>query len=259
MSSVYNQYVHGTVLYNVPARFDGKNIYSESSNVGQSINVAALDSNHDGKFSVHDDAVLFLNKGVLTRDSFESIATKDGLAKLSSMGDRVITLEDMKKAGLSMGVDRNRDGEIGIKTSSVCRGLSKLWNGINEGPVSYNGKEIATPYEKECAAADVFKKFDTTLDTNANTCEEAYTFDQEAYDAFSRHIDKSRAILGIGGAGGIGAFLLASSSLTSGLVPGSLPYLAAGIGGVMGLVVGGMFLVSALCIAKTRPDLPVRL
>lgn len=259
MTSVYNQQFQGRVLYNVPARFDGKSIYSDSSKKGESIRVAVLDSNNDGRFDIGRDEVFFLDKGELTRDSFESIATKEGLAQLSSKKDGVITLADMKKANLSVAVDRNRDGMMEIKTSSATQTLSKLWNGINEGPVTYNGKETASTYEKESAASGVFKRFDASLDTNSNTCEENYIFDKNAYDAFSKDTDKMRLMCGAGGIGGIAAFGIASSALSSGLITGSLPATAAALGGLAGLAVGGMLLVSALCIAKTRPDLPVEL
>ncbi|MBI2265867.1 MAG: hypothetical protein HYU64_11950 [Armatimonadetes bacterium] len=237
------------ILYNVPIRFDGKSVTAPDSGKGELTRAAVMDTDDDGKFDARKDWVLLRSgQGEATKESFESIADKESLAKLSAPGNGVLTEEDMKKAGISFAFDRNRDGQIEVNRSGLSQVLSKIMNGINEGVMTYNGKEQISASDKEKVGAEYFKDYKAALDTSKDSLTESFTFNQAAYDQYSQHIDNSRMVGITVGVAGLGTFALAYAGHASGVFA---------LAGLAGLVIGFGGIMAA-SVAKLRPDLPVR-
>jgi hypothetical protein len=189
------------MLYNVPVKFDGKNLYAPGNPEaeGEDINVLALDMDGDGAFDMNKDLILAADSNhdsVYTKDEFTSIATPEGLRKFAGTNG-TLTTEDIKKMGLAYIADKNRDGRIETAPSRLRTFYWGFKNFVNKGPMNRNLTGIETINGLIGKYAKEFTKCNVEIDPSASEMKETTEVDRTARAATLRK-QRSDTYLGMG-------------------------------------------------------------
>jgi hypothetical protein len=205
------------LLFNVSARFDGKNLYAPGNPnaKGEEINVLALDLDGDGAFDMKKDIILAADSNhdsSYTNDEFTSIATPEGLGRFAG-GKSALSTEDIRNMGLTFMGDKNGDGRIETVPSRGMTFLRGLKNFINEAPVNKNLTGIETIQGVIDKSAMGFTAYDVEINPSAGTMKETRNLDETAYAA-AMEKRRTQSIAGMGlAAGGLALMVAANGTI----------------------------------------------
>ncbi len=210
-------------MYGVEVEFDGHRLHAAGSGKGETVRVAALDSNWDRQFELGRDEVIFRKPEdgrPITRQDLEAFNNKEALKGLDQ--------GRLESSGLAL-ARANEKGEVVLNPGAPAR----IWAQMR-GAKPGSWLSLA---DKTKAAAGAHRSYRVEVDQRGDALDQKYIFDPKSYQGYVDDMRTMKMRNGLIAAAGLGTFALAYSQQAAGT------FALIGIGGLLVGAAAGLTLM----------------